>query len=292
VFEGEIEWNYGVVAVSVVIALIAAPVAFWILFRLLSLFPFIEALRQISAIIMAIAVNGMHYTGMAAATFKYVKGKDHGLLGKNTIDGELAAAIVIVLSIVFVVSMLILSTADVRTWYYNLSRIVELADARMEEGQQHADISQEVFLAQYAEIRKLDGSEQAVMRYRHSAMSSGHSGSVSQVEKSSQSFHALSYVREKKSLRKKIIIDGIAEVGSGRYSISSRAGPIKDAEDGSCRYNASGKIAPIDEADGAILLFSTPDPLPSIDAETKRLCYSQSGRVVPMLESDEKCDVV
>ena len=63
VFDGYIEWNVGIVIASVIIALIAATAAFWILFRLLSLFPHLEMLRLVVAIIMTVAVNGMHYTG-------------------------------------------------------------------------------------------------------------------------------------------------------------------------------------------------------------------------------------
>ena len=63
VLDARIEWNYGVVAASVIIAIVAATAAYWILFRLLALYPQIEFLRLASSIIAAVAVNGMHYTG-------------------------------------------------------------------------------------------------------------------------------------------------------------------------------------------------------------------------------------
>lgn len=69
VYDGTIEWNAGIVTASVLIAMIAATAAYWILFRLLSIYPHKEYLRLLSAIVMGIAVCGMHYTGMAAATF-------------------------------------------------------------------------------------------------------------------------------------------------------------------------------------------------------------------------------
>ena len=59
-------YNYGIVAASVLIALIACTAAFWILYRLLSLYPHMETLRIASAVVMTIAVCGMHYTGMIA----------------------------------------------------------------------------------------------------------------------------------------------------------------------------------------------------------------------------------
>jgi NO-binding membrane sensor protein with MHYT domain len=68
-FPGTIEWNIGVIAASVFMAIIVAIIGFWILFRLLSIYPHIEGLRFISAIIMAIAVCGTHYVGMLAANF-------------------------------------------------------------------------------------------------------------------------------------------------------------------------------------------------------------------------------
>lgn len=64
-----IQWKIGLVAFSVIIAMVASTTAFWILFRLLPLFPNWESLRLASAFIMAIAVCGMHYTGMTAATY-------------------------------------------------------------------------------------------------------------------------------------------------------------------------------------------------------------------------------
>ncbi len=70
-FGGKIEWNAGIVSASIVIALVASSAAFWILFRLLSLFPNRESLRLSCSFVMAVAVCGMHYTGMAAATMSY-----------------------------------------------------------------------------------------------------------------------------------------------------------------------------------------------------------------------------
>lgn len=64
-------YNPGIVFASVLIAIVAATAAFWILFRLLSIFPERESLRQASAVIMAIAVTGMHYTGMVAVQYDY-----------------------------------------------------------------------------------------------------------------------------------------------------------------------------------------------------------------------------
>ena len=72
VFDGVIEWNGGIVAASVIIAIVAATAAFWILFRLLSFFPRLEVLRLVCSVVASLAANGMHYTGQAAATFNFL----------------------------------------------------------------------------------------------------------------------------------------------------------------------------------------------------------------------------
>jgi NO-binding membrane sensor protein with MHYT domain len=62
--DGVVVWNEGIITSSIIIALVASTAAFWILFRLLSLYPHLEVLRLTSAAVMAIAVCGMHYTGL------------------------------------------------------------------------------------------------------------------------------------------------------------------------------------------------------------------------------------
>eukprot|EP00401_Gymnodinium_catenatum_P066577 CAMPEP_0117457476 /NCGR_PEP_ID=MMETSP0784-20121206/425_1 /TAXON_ID=39447 /ORGANISM="" /LENGTH=360 /DNA_ID=CAMNT_0005250945 /DNA_START=420 /DNA_END=1499 /DNA_ORIENTATION=+ len=70
-FQGKITWNYGYISASVIIAYIAATAAFWILFRLLTIYSTKEILRLSSSLLMALAVCGMHYTGSVAATFDF-----------------------------------------------------------------------------------------------------------------------------------------------------------------------------------------------------------------------------
>jgi hypothetical protein len=52
------------------VAILAATAAFWILFRFLSVYAQREHLRVGCALTMAVAVCGMHYVGMSAATFE------------------------------------------------------------------------------------------------------------------------------------------------------------------------------------------------------------------------------
>ena len=62
VMRATLVWNYTIVAVSVVIAVVAAGAALWLAFNLQSF-----VLRVVAAFVMGVAVCAMHYTGMAAA---------------------------------------------------------------------------------------------------------------------------------------------------------------------------------------------------------------------------------
>jgi PAS domain S-box-containing protein len=61
---GNLAYHWPVVTLSVLIAITAATTALWLTFRQNSVWQ-----KLIAAVVMGIAVAGMHYTGMAAATF-------------------------------------------------------------------------------------------------------------------------------------------------------------------------------------------------------------------------------
>jgi NO-binding membrane sensor protein with MHYT domain len=61
---GYVQWNYGLVALSIAIAIVAATVALWLAFNSREI-----GKRVAAAVIMATAVCAMHYTGMLAAEF-------------------------------------------------------------------------------------------------------------------------------------------------------------------------------------------------------------------------------
>ena len=63
-FGGYVAWNFGVVAISVLIAVAAATAALWLAFNTPA-----RGLRVVAALVMGIAVCSMHYTGMAAANY-------------------------------------------------------------------------------------------------------------------------------------------------------------------------------------------------------------------------------
>jgi NO-binding membrane sensor protein with MHYT domain len=135
IFDGYIRWNVGIVAASVIIAVVAGSAALWILFRLLAVFPEKEVLRFASALVMAVAVNGMHYTGMAAGEFVYEKNRQHPDYG--LVDQYTAVLVALIATAVFLWTIFILAAADLRVWYYHSSFIVKEADIRVEYYREH-----------------------------------------------------------------------------------------------------------------------------------------------------------
>ncbi len=63
-FNGFIRWDYGVVVLSMVIAVVAATAALWLAFNSPTV-----GRRIAAALVMGVAVCAMHYTGMYAAEF-------------------------------------------------------------------------------------------------------------------------------------------------------------------------------------------------------------------------------
>jgi NO-binding membrane sensor protein with MHYT domain len=62
--QADIQWNWTIIAVSAVIAVVASIVALWLAVNVKQMWQMI-----VSALVMGVAVCGMHYTGMAAASF-------------------------------------------------------------------------------------------------------------------------------------------------------------------------------------------------------------------------------
>ena len=131
-FDGYMEWDVGVIAASVAIAIVVSIVAFWILFRFLALFPQRESLRVMSAAVMGVAVCGMHYTGMYGAKFYYEPGKlryDPSTMISSDVASY--AALVVGVGLSWVLNIIMI--ADVRAWYYHQSKIVEQTDELMKK---------------------------------------------------------------------------------------------------------------------------------------------------------------
>jgi len=87
-------WNRGIVALSVVIAIIVSFVALWLAFRFRDETREFTPLKIVSAVIMGVAVVAMHYTGMAAASF--VAAPQPALAGSISVSGLEAGSIVLI----------------------------------------------------------------------------------------------------------------------------------------------------------------------------------------------------
>lgn len=98
-------------ALSIVIAVLASGVALWIAFRLRRQSHRVRALRAGSAVVMGVAIVGMHYTGMSAAAFPFdsVCGAAH--TGAST---EWLALVIIIVTLAVLAIALIISVLDLR----------------------------------------------------------------------------------------------------------------------------------------------------------------------------------
>ncbi|WP_343547361.1 EAL domain-containing protein [Ralstonia sp.] len=98
-------------ALSIVIAVLASGVALWIAFRLRRQSRRVRALRAGSAVVMGVAIVGMHYTGMAAAAFPFgsVCGAAH-----TGASAEWLALVIIIVTLAVLAIALIISVLDLR----------------------------------------------------------------------------------------------------------------------------------------------------------------------------------
>ena len=122
-----IHWNGGIVAASVLIAVVAATAAFWILFRLLALFPTYESLRLLSSLVAAIAVCGMHYTGMMAASYT-VNLNNPPPFFRSAMDQTTAITLALTFGVMISWGFSVVVQAELRSWHMYLG--TRLKEAR------------------------------------------------------------------------------------------------------------------------------------------------------------------
>jgi len=121
-----IEWNPYLVAASAVIAVSASAVALLIFFWLREATPERALAYQVAAaIVMGIAISGMHYTGMAAANFRV----GAYCLSATSLSGNTLGALVVILSVMLLALTLFASILDVRR---RLTRSLEEANAQLQ----------------------------------------------------------------------------------------------------------------------------------------------------------------
>jgi NO-binding membrane sensor protein with MHYT domain len=131
VIDADIHWEAGAVAASVIIAIVASTAAYWIIFRFLALYPHIEAFRFASATVAAIAVNGMHYTGMAAATYTHNPGKAALTPLSASMGHGTAVMGAVIVSVMLMFAVVLFVIMDIRSWFYAAAKVNRIADTMM-----------------------------------------------------------------------------------------------------------------------------------------------------------------
>jgi NO-binding membrane sensor protein with MHYT domain len=89
-FDGFLQWDFGIVALAVGIAVVAATAALWLAFHVSRPFH-----RVAAALVMAAAVCTMHYTGMAAADVICTSTGAFGRLGSMLYPDDLQLLVVL-----------------------------------------------------------------------------------------------------------------------------------------------------------------------------------------------------
>ncbi|MGE8498021.1 MAG: putative bifunctional diguanylate cyclase/phosphodiesterase [Pseudomonas sp.] len=106
-----IEYDPWLFSASLVIAVGASAAALWIAFRLRRNTPYVRVARGGAALIMGIAIVGMHYTGMAAANFP--EGSFCGALLVG-LDGRWLASLIVITTLAVLGIALLTSVLDAR----------------------------------------------------------------------------------------------------------------------------------------------------------------------------------
>jgi diguanylate cyclase len=133
--EATVHWDIGIVVLSIIIALVASCAAYWILFRLLALYPAMESVRIASACVMTIAVCAVHYTGMAAASYSHSgsSSASSSSLLSSSISKDLALRVAIIISLLYnyIVSMIV--QAELRSCHYRLVSLDSILSSTRED---------------------------------------------------------------------------------------------------------------------------------------------------------------
>lgn len=106
-----IDYDPTLFGASLLIAVCASAAALWIAFRLRTHTPYIRQIRGLAAVVMGVAIVGMHYTGMAAANFP--EGSFCGALGGG-LQGDSLVYLVLITTLAVLAVALLTSVLDAR----------------------------------------------------------------------------------------------------------------------------------------------------------------------------------
>jgi NO-binding membrane sensor protein with MHYT domain len=150
----KMNWNGGIIFCAVITSCIVSSIAFWIMFRLLALRPEIESLRVINAIVTAIAVSGMHFVGMSAATFEYSLGESNRQALGPVISSEKIEFYAMVAASILYWSLTLCVNADTRMWNSKLSVIIQESGDLFLDQSRMPHLGRDSFLRAYFDVRK------------------------------------------------------------------------------------------------------------------------------------------
>ncbi|WP_449432832.1 putative bifunctional diguanylate cyclase/phosphodiesterase [Pseudomonas putida] len=106
-----IDYDPTLFGASLAIAVGASAAALWIAFRLRKHTPYVRQIRGVAAVVMGVAIVGMHYTGMAAANFP--EGSYCGALAGG-LQGEGLVYLVLITTLAVLAVALLTSVLDAR----------------------------------------------------------------------------------------------------------------------------------------------------------------------------------
>lgn len=106
-----IDYDPALFGASLLIAVGASAAALWIAFRLRTHTPYVRQIRGLAAVVMGFAIVGMHYTGMAAASFP--EGSFCGALGSG-LQGDGLVYLVLITTLAVLAVALLTSVLDAR----------------------------------------------------------------------------------------------------------------------------------------------------------------------------------
>ncbi|MGE8360145.1 putative bifunctional diguanylate cyclase/phosphodiesterase [Pseudomonas sp.] len=124
-----IEYDPLLFGASLVIAVGASAAALWIAFRLRRNTPYVRVARGGAALIMGVAIVGMHYTGMAAANFPEGSVCGAALVG---LDGRWMASLIVITTLAVLGIALLTSVLDARLEARTAQLTHSLAEANQE----------------------------------------------------------------------------------------------------------------------------------------------------------------
>lgn len=100
-----ISWNYGLVALSMIIAIVASGVGLWLAFSLRLNGKGALINRMTAAVVMGIAIAAMHYTGMSAAEFEDTGHYMSGGVSELDLSIWVSATTLALLGVMLIISM-------------------------------------------------------------------------------------------------------------------------------------------------------------------------------------------